>query len=182
MNNVYLLLGSNVEKEKNIGEAIEALMNCCGVTAVSPLYETVPVLLLEQPTFFNIVVLLETTLTPNEIKCGIIDEIEHGLRRKRQANKNARRTIDIDIVLFNEEVMEYAGKDGRLHHLPDPDLLKFAHVTVPLADLAPDMRHPETGEPFRDLAARLWQEAGKDALQIRTDIALPMPATVQPVR
>ena len=173
MNIVYLLLGSNIKKEKNITDAIRALMGCCRITAVSPLYETVPVLLLEQPTFFNIVVRLETTLTAGEIKCGIIDEIEQGLRRKRQTDKNVRRTIDIDIVLFNDEVMEYEGKDGRLRHLPDPDLLKFPHVTVPLADLAPDMPHPETGELFRDIAARLWKGAGEDALQMRTDVVLP---------
>ena len=174
MNVVYLLLGSNIEKERNIADAIRALMKCCQITAVSPLYETIPVLLLDQPTFFNIVVRLETTLTAGEIKCGIIDEIEQGLRRKRQTDKNVRRTIDIDIVLFNDEVMEYEGIDGRLRHLPDPDLLKYPHVTVPLADLVPDMPHPETGEPFRDIAARLWQEAGKDALQMRTDVVLPV--------
>ncbi len=174
MNTVYLLLGSNIEKEKNIVDAIRALMKCCHITAVSPLYETLPVLLTNQPTFFNIVVCLDTPLPAGEIKCGIIDEIEQGLRRKRQTDKNVKRTIDIDIVLFNEKMMEYKGCDGRLRHLPDPDLLKYPHVTVPLADLIPDTLHPETGEPFGDIAARLWQEAGKDALQMRTDIALPL--------
>jgi len=173
MNIVYLLLGSNIKKEKNIADAIEALMGRCQITAVSSLYETAPVLFLEQPTFFNIVVRLETMLTAGEIKCGIIDEIEQGLRRKRQTNKNERRTIDIDIVLFNNAVMEYKGIDGRLRHLPDPDLLKFPHVTVPLANLIPDTPHPETGELFRDIAARLWQNAGKDALWVRADVPLP---------
>ncbi len=172
MNIVYLLLGSNIEKEKNIANAAEKLRECHSVTAVSPAYETIPVLLLNQPNFLNMVICLETPLTASEIKQGIITDIEQELRREREANKNAKRTIDIDIVLFNDEILEYEGKDGRLRHLPDPDLLKFPHVTVPLADLAPDMPHPETGELFRDIAARLWQEAGEDALRVRTDISV----------
>jgi 7,8-dihydro-6-hydroxymethylpterin-pyrophosphokinase len=62
-------------------------------------------------------------------------------------------------VLFNDAVFEYDGGDGRSRPIPDPDLLKFAHVTVPVADLLPDFPHPETGEPLGEIAKRLLAEA-----------------------
>lgn len=150
MNDVYLLLGSNIERERNLPEAIRLLRERVEVVGVSSVYETAPVGLTEQPPFFNAAAHIRTPLSPSAIKQEIIAPIEQQLKRVRQADKNAPRTIDIDIVLFNQEICEY---DGR--HLPDPDLLHFAHLAVPLAELAPDLTHPETGERLADIAAYL---------------------------
>lgn len=159
MNQVVIALGSNIEKEQNLPQAIALLREMCVVTAVSPIYETEPVGLLNQPRFWNAAVLIETDLSASEIKQQIIGPIETKLKRVRQADKNAPRTIDADIVLFNDAVFEYDGGDGRSRAIPDPDLRRFAHVAVPVADLLPDFPHPETGELLRELAKRVLEEA-----------------------
>ena len=155
MNDAYLILGSNIDKERNLPEAVRLLRELTTVVEVAGVYETAPVGLLEQPVFWNTAVLIHTPLSPAAIKVQILSEIERRLGRVRQADKNAPRTIDLDIVLFNAEVGEYDAGDGRLRPIPDPDLLKFAHVAVLVAELAPDLPHPITGEPLRAIAARL---------------------------
>lgn len=157
-NQVVIALGSNIEKERNLPRAIALLREMCEVTAVSPIYETEPVGLLNQPNFWNTAVLIQTELTASQIKQQLIGRIETQLKRVRQADKNAPRTIDVDIVLFNDAVFDYDGGDGRSRPIPDPDLQKFPHVAVPVADLLPDFPHPETGELLGQLAKRLLDE------------------------
>ncbi len=155
MNQVYLILGSNIEKERNLPTAVALLRELVEVVAVSSIYETVPVGLKEQPNFWNTAVHIQTPLTATQLKTEVLAPIEQRLKRVRGADKNAPRTIDLDIVLFNKDVFEYDGGDGRFRHIPDPDLLKFAHVAVPIAELAPNMRHPETAESLCTVAQRL---------------------------
>ncbi|MFQ5398149.1 MAG: 2-amino-4-hydroxy-6-hydroxymethyldihydropteridine diphosphokinase [Anaerolineae bacterium] len=162
MNRVVILLGSNIDKEKNLPLAVRMLAGQCRVAAVSPVYETVPAGLLDQPNFYNAAVLIETGKSAAQIKEGLLGQIENRLGRMRQADKNAPRTIDADLVLFNDEAFEYNCEDGSCRRVPDPDLLRFAHVAVPVADLVGDMPHPETGEPIARIAQRLLQEAGGD--------------------
>ena len=155
MNNVYLILGSNIKKEQNLPAAVTRLRQMVEVAAVSSLYETVPVGLKEQPNFWNAAVHIQTSLSATQLKTQVLAPIEQELKRVRQADKNAPRTIDLDIVLFNDEVFDYDGGDGNSRHIPDPDLLKFAHVAVPIAELAPKMLHPETAESLPAIAQRL---------------------------
>ena len=175
-NQVVIALGSNIDKERNMVRAIQMLGELCRVTAVSPIYETEPVGLRNQPNFFNAAVLVETSLSTREIKQQVINVIEARLKRVRQPDKNAPRTIDADIVLFNDAVFEYDGGDGRLRPIPDPDLLRFAHVAVPVADLLPNFPHPKTGEPLAEIASRLMDEAveeyGRSPLTPSPDIRL----------
>lgn len=176
MNNVVIALGSNIEKEVNLPLAVQLLREMCTVTAVSPVYETVPVGLLTQPNFLNTAVCLQTDLTATEIKQGPIHTIETKLKRVRTEDPNAPRTIDADIVLFNDDVFEYDGGDGRLRQVPDPDLLKFPHVAVPVASLFPQKTHPKTGEPLTSLAQHLLEKVtvkhGSLPLWQRPDILL----------
>jgi len=155
VNQVVVALGSNIEKERNLPLAIRMLREMCPVIAVAPIYETIPIGLVAQPNFWNTAVLLETALTPAQFKQEIIGTIESKLKRMRQADPNAPRTIDADIILVGDFVGEYDGGDGRMRSLPDPDLLKFPHVAVPIAALLPDRLHPVTGERLADIAARL---------------------------
>ena len=159
MNRVIVSLGSNIEKEKHIPLALAFLRQTCRVTAVSPIYETVPVGLRDQPNFFNLAVQIETDLDALSFKEQVLTALESHLKRMRQADPNAPRTIDADITLFNEAVFTYGHENGRQRHIPDPDLLKFAHVAVPVADLLPNLPHPVTGEPLSHLATRLRQTA-----------------------
>ena len=142
--------------------AVELLREMCLITAVSPIYETEPVGLLNQPNYWNTAVLIQTDLSASQIKQQIIGTLETKLKRVRQADKNAPRTIDADIVLFNDAVFEYDGGDGRFRPIPDPDLQKFPHVAVPVADLLPVFPHPETGEPLSELAKRLLDEVMRE--------------------
>lgn len=186
MNLVALSLGSNIDKEQNLPEAVRLLREMCAsakpntstgsvtgfVLAVAPVYETAPIGLLNQPNFLNTAVLIQTPLSAAAVKETLIAAIETRLKRVRQADKNAPRTIDIDIALFNDGVFNYELSDGSARHVPDKDILRFPHVVVPLADLLPDMPHPETGERLSAIAARLLAETDPGVIWQRPDIQL----------
>ncbi len=159
----YLLLGSNIAPEDNLPKAVALLKERIDVRAVSPVYETEPVGYTEQPPFLNAAVAVYVTLRPRELKDQVLGPIEDALGRRRTANKNAPRTIDIDIVLYGSEIVSRKGMT-----IPAPDLLEYAHVARPVADLAPRMLHPETGEALRDIAARL----DSPDVRVREDITL----------
>ncbi len=165
MNRVFLLLGSNINKEHNLPAALDLLRAMTTVVSVAPIYESTPVLRESQPIFWNSAVIIETPLSPTDVKQRLIGRIEQRLKRVRSADKNAPRTIDIDIAFFNDAVGSYDGGDGRDRPLPDPDTLRFAHAAVPLADLAPDMAHPTTGDPLSAIAARLSAETDTQTLR-----------------
>jgi len=164
MNRIFLLIGSNINKEDNLPAAVTMLHRLCHVKDLSSVYETIPMGLKDQPNFFNMAALIETDLDPCQIKLQVIQPIEIELQRQREADKNAPRTIDLDIVLYNDEVFDYVPSNGQTHHLPDPDILRFAHVAVPIAELAPDKLHPETGQLLSEIAMGLMTKAKKDGL------------------
>jgi 2-amino-4-hydroxy-6-hydroxymethyldihydropteridine diphosphokinase len=163
LNRVYIALGSNIESEHNMREALRRLSRRSALIAVSPVYETAPVGEIDQPNFLNAAALIETPLTATALKHQVLHAIEQELGRVRTADKNAPRTIDLDIALFNDDVLEIGHR-----HIPDPDLLRYPHIAVPLADLAPGYRHPETGQTLAEIAEGL-PVAG---LVRRADIAL----------
>ncbi|MCI0394114.1 MAG: 2-amino-4-hydroxy-6-hydroxymethyldihydropteridine diphosphokinase [Chloroflexi bacterium] len=170
-NRVLVSLGSNIDKEKNLPAAVRLLSRYGRVVAISTVYETRPVGLVGQPNFLNAAALVETELDAGRFKREVLARIEAELGRRRAADKNAPRTIDADITLFNDAVFDL--DEG--HHIPDPGLLEFAHVAVPAAELAPDLPHPETGEPLSAIAARLVAAGTRDGerpVWERPDIAL----------
>jgi 2-amino-4-hydroxy-6-hydroxymethyldihydropteridine diphosphokinase len=160
---VLVSLGANIQPERNLPEAVRRLGRCCRLLAVSPVYETPPVGRTDQPNFLNAAVRLETYRSPAELKGEVLLEIEKELGRVRTADKNAPRTVDLDISLFGDQVLELEGR-----HIPDPDILEFPHVARPLADLAPGFRHPETGQTLAQIAEGLSDEG----LRRRDDIVL----------
>jgi 2-amino-4-hydroxy-6-hydroxymethyldihydropteridine diphosphokinase len=160
---VLISLGSNIDPERNLPDAVRRLARHCRLLAASPVYETEPVGRTDQPNFLNAAVLVETYRTPADLKKEVLLAIEQELGRVRTADKNAPRTIDLDISLFGDQLLELEGR-----HIPDPDILKFAHVARPLADLAPQVRHPETGQTLADIAESL----ADGGLQRRDDIEL----------
>lgn len=160
---VLISLGSNIEPERNLPEAVRRLARHCRLLAVSRVYETEPVGKTDQANFLNAAVQLATYRTPAALKEEVLLEIEKELGRVRTADKNAPRTIDLDISLFGDHVLELAGR-----HIPDPDILEFSHVARPLADLAPEFRHPETGQTLAEIAENLLD----DGLRRRDDVVL----------
>lgn len=158
MPRVVVTLGSNIDKERNLPEAVRLLARAADMRAVSPIYETAAAGAPDQPHFYNAAVLLETDETAAALKDGLLAGIERALGRERTADKYAPRTIDLDIALYDDAIFDYTPADGRPRHVPDPDLLRFPHCALPVADLLPDMPHPETGEPLRALAARVLHD------------------------
>ncbi len=169
MPTAYLSLGSNVDKEYNLPAAVRLLAEHGRVLAVSAVYETAPVGNPDDPSFFNGAVALETSLQPAALKQQVLAVIEQQLGRQRSADPNAPRTIDVDISLFDDAILDLGKR-----HIPDPEIVRFPHIAVPLADLAPDYRHPETGETLAQIAARVTAAAGQPLLR-RADIFLPTP-------
>jgi 2-amino-4-hydroxy-6-hydroxymethyldihydropteridine diphosphokinase len=151
INWAVISFGSNINKEKNLPAAVSQLAKMCTLVSVSSVYETVPVGLKEQPVFWNAAVLIKTDLSPRQLKKLVLDHIENNLGRVRLVDKNSPRTIDADLTLYNQEIIHL--ETG--HTIPDPDLLRLAHVALPVAELLPKEPHPETGKPFAQIAEEL---------------------------
>ncbi len=171
MNRVFISLGSNIDKEKNLPAAIQLLAERSRLVAVSSIYETAPVGSQDQPLFWNAAALVKTELDAAAFRQQVLVQIEQQLKRVRTADPNAPRTIDADLILFNTDIFELDDT----HHIPDPDFLKYPHVAVPIAELDPELRHPETGEPLQEIAQRLMRQAargGAATLWRREDVRL----------
>jgi 2-amino-4-hydroxy-6-hydroxymethyldihydropteridine diphosphokinase len=163
MSRVLIALGSNIEPEANLRRAVQCLAARAHLIAVSPVYETVPVGKTDQPSFLNAAALIETEREAAALKEQVLGEIEQELGRVRTADKNAPRTIDLDITLYGDRVLDLGSR-----HIPDPDLLEYPHVAVPAADVAPTYRHPETGRTLREIA----DDMPRDGLRRRTGLSL----------
>ncbi len=150
MTRVLLLLGSNLDRESNFCRAAQRLAELVPVVAFSPVYETEPMGGPAQPRFLNAAALIETDLEPQQLKDQVLRRIEGELGRVRGPDKFAPRTIDLDIILFGERAFHLSGRQ-----VPDPELLRYAHIARPAADVAPDWLHPVTGESLRTIAGRL---------------------------
>jgi 2-amino-4-hydroxy-6-hydroxymethyldihydropteridine diphosphokinase len=148
-NLAYLSLGSNIDPERNLPAAVDLLGEYGRVRAVSNVWQSKPVGFTDQPDFLNAAVILETALSPRSLRRQAIAAIERRLERVRTRNKNAPRTIDIDIMLFNDEITQVNSR-----RIPDPEVLERPFVAIPLAEIAPDYIHPETGQRLCEIAAR----------------------------
>ncbi len=154
---VLIAIGSNIARERNVPLALRRLRGQPGITlvAVSPIYESEAEPLASgegstaapQAPYYNAAALIETSLPPADLKAALRG-IEQALGRVRTADKYAPRPIDLDIALYGGEILDL---DGR--HIPDPDIARAPHVAIPLADLAPDWVHPESGLTLRRIAA-----------------------------
>jgi 2-amino-4-hydroxy-6-hydroxymethyldihydropteridine diphosphokinase len=144
----YIGLGSNLgDRLRILQGAIERLSSVGIITGVSSLYETKPwVVEGYQPRYLNQVVAVSTALDPLEVVTELL-AIEFSLGRARQ-EKNASRTLDLDLLLHGETILEASGVT-----VPHPRLHERAFVLVPLVQLAPDLIHPVLNRPISELAA-----------------------------
>lgn len=146
---VYLALGSNLgDRQTNLEGAMKRLAQELVIEQTSSLYETEPVGYREQPLFLNAVCRATTNLSPFEL-LHLDKEIETALGRV-PSFPNGPRIIDVDILLYGEEVMETAELT-----IPHPRLPERAFVLVPLAEIAPQLVHPILHATIRELATRV---------------------------
>jgi len=142
---VYLSLGSNVgNREANLEDAISRLGQMGNVVAVSSFYETEPVEVTSQPWFLNCAVKFDTEKMPKQLLKGILD-LEREMGRRRTQNKGPRN-IDIDILLFGSSIVETKGLT-----VPHPALHERRFVLEPLAEIAPEVRHPVFKKTVREM-------------------------------
>jgi 2-amino-4-hydroxy-6-hydroxymethyldihydropteridine diphosphokinase len=152
MARVYLSLGSNQEPHRYLRAALDELRARFGALDVSPAYRSAAVGF-DGPDFINLAVGLDTDLSPEALNDWLHAlEDRHG--RRRDVPRYADRTLDLDIVLYDDLVTQGAG------HLDIPRKeLKHAFVLKPLADIAPALRHPVSGRSM----AQLWAEFPADS-------------------
>ena len=135
-----LLLGSNIQPEKNLTLGLNLLRNMVTILRLSSVWET-PSVGSSGPDFLNLAMLITTPMNARELKAQILRPLEIQLGRVRSANKNAPRTFDIDIILF----------DGLLL---DQNLWSYAHRAVPVAEILPNYRSGQ-GKLLKEVACEL---------------------------
>lgn len=142
---VYLSLGSNVgDREAHLRNALARLDAAGRVLAMSSFYETEAVEFTEQPWFLNCAVALETRETPQQL-ITILLSLEKEMGRER-IQKKGPRSIDIDILIFGDTVM-----DSEELTIPHPAMHRRRFVLEPLAEIAPQLRHPVMKKTIREL-------------------------------
>lgn len=145
MRTAYLGLGSNIDARNNITSGIAALQQTFDGVELSPVYRT-PAMGFEGDDFINLVVRIETRMSPLELKHYLVGlEDSHG--RDREQPRFSDRTLDIDILLYDDLYLLSPALE-----IPRDEILNAAHVLKPLADLAPDLIHPAE----RRSMAELW--------------------------
>ena len=165
LHQAFLSLGSNVEPEKNLPAAVRKLCHYGRVRQVSGVWQSSPQGNPDQPDYLNAALWLETSLSARELKETAIAEVEIWLGRVRSKDRNAPRTIDIDIMLFNHDCLMIGQR-----RIPDPEVLERSFVAIPLAEIAPDYVHPETGETLAEIATRF--DPTSSGMRRRQDLLL----------
>lgn len=159
---VYLSAGSNIDPVKHLRQAIAALEERYGRLQLSPAYRSAPV---GSPgeDFLNLVIGFQTSDTPEQI-VAVLEELHRQAGRERAADGIASHTLDLDLLLHGDTIRE----DDIT--LPRPDITQYAFVLAPLADLAPELRHPVTGQSMQELWQqfdRASQPLVRESLQLR---------------
>lgn len=141
---VYISLGSNIHPEENLLKAHKLLCDCCSLQKTSQIWETKPIGS-HGPNFLNAAALIRSSFSLLQIKYDILRPIEERLGRIRQRDKYAPRTIDLDIIIFDGEIVETS-------------LWELAHLAVPMSELWPDLVQPQTGKTLLQIARHLKQK------------------------
>ncbi|NLN75452.1 MAG: 2-amino-4-hydroxy-6-hydroxymethyldihydropteridine diphosphokinase [Armatimonadetes bacterium] len=149
MAQVFVSIGSNIDPQTNITEAFRRLLALGGVVGVSKFYLTEPYLA-QGPSFYNGVVQLSVDLKPLQLKNQVLRTIETDLGRVRTEDKYAPRQIDLDIIIYDDLVID----DPDLT-IPDPEIAIRPFLAVPLCDLAPDIILPGTGIRLADIVSKM---------------------------
>jgi 2-amino-4-hydroxy-6-hydroxymethyldihydropteridine diphosphokinase len=166
----YIGVGSNVEPHRNIPRALEALRERAAVTGTSAFYVTPPVNRPEQDDYVNGVWRVETETLPRTFKREVLRAVEDDLERVRSDDPYAPRTIDLDLLLYGDRVMNIPELT-----LPDPDIRTRPFVAVPLLELAPGLVLPGTGTPLADLARTMDRGGLREDAELTARLRMMVP-------
>lgn len=155
MPRVYISVGSNVDRENNIRGAVRELAAHYGRLVLSAVYESRAVGF-EGGNFYNLVAGFDSAEPIERVKETLL-KIESRFGRARQESRYSARTLDLDLLLYGDTI-----RHGDKVKLPHPDIQRYAFVLCPLAEIAPDLPHPETGRT----CAGMWQQFGSGKQQI----------------
>ncbi|MEK7106888.1 MAG: 2-amino-4-hydroxy-6-hydroxymethyldihydropteridine diphosphokinase [Patescibacteria group bacterium] len=159
---IYLGLGSNLgDRAMNLRNALSKLALTIKIDAVSPVYETEPLYLKNQPKFLNITCKGQTELSPRET-LNFIKNVEKESGRI-ETERFGPRIIDIDLLFYGTEQIKEPGLI-----VPHPGIIERAFVLFPLSDIAPDFVHPVFGSTIKELKSKLDASSGVE----KTDILL----------
>lgn len=152
---IFLSLGSNIQRQLHIGNALDSLAENFGDMIISSVYESVAVGF-EGDSFYNLVVGVYSKMDISDI-ATLLKQIEDQNGRDRNAPRFGPRSLDIDILTVDD----IAGELGGIS-LPRDEVLKNAFVLLPLAEVAGEQIHPLTGESF----AQHWQNYDHEKQQL----------------
>lgn len=141
---VHIGVGSNIDPETNINRALDLLKQHMRLVAVSTFYCTDPIGSPDSPVFYDGVIAVETDIPPQDLKFNILRRIESDLGRNRTQDKNAPRPIDLDILLYDNLIVDEPNLA-----IPDPEITRRPFIYYPLLELDTNLTLP-TGERLAD--------------------------------
>ncbi len=156
MPQVFVGIGSNVDREASVRAGVQALRAAFGELLLSSVYESEAVGFTGD-AFYNLVAGFHSEAPIAEV-VEILADIEQRCGRRRGSDKFAPRTLDLDLLLYGDAVVD----EGRLQ-LPRDEITRYAFVLWPLAEIAPAMRHPQRKETFGEL----WTSFDKSGPALR---------------
>ena len=148
MPEIFVSIGSNIDRERSIGAGVEALRQHFGDLRLSSVYETEAVGFDGEP-FYNLVAAFHGGDAPAVIN-AFFKQIEQWQGRNPDDPKFSPRTLDIDLLLYGDSIIDEPGLK-----LPRDEIDRYAFVLEPLAEIEPEMRYPGRDETF----AQMWQQA-----------------------
>jgi len=158
MTRVFLNLGSNIQPQEHLCQAIKQLQTQYGTLVYSQIYQSAAVGF-DGPPFLNLAVSLHTKQTVDQLQ-QTLHSIEDSCGRQRHSVKFSSRTVDIDLLLYGDLQINTPTLV-----LPRPEILTYAFVLLPLAELIPDSIHPQTQQSY----AQLWQDFDHSAQPLQLD-------------
>ncbi len=150
MSRAFISMGSNIDPEVNVREALRRLSRVERILRISTVYMTEPLGRPEQPPYYNCVIAIQTKNEPMILKEQVLRRIEEALGRERSEDKYAPRTIDLDLILYDDLALKTDGLT-----LPDPEILQRPFLALPLKELEPALVIPGSGLSIEEVASVL---------------------------